>query len=103
MIFIMISCYDLQNRYVNLYKNLRNYIWDFETVKCIANLEIACYELFPDIRDVRSCLSKLKLRIQDIYKEDKELASSFDALQNIADSDDSTYCKLNQVTEVLQV
>lgn len=98
----MLSYNELQSAYVDLYIQLRKYIWDFRTVEHIANLEIAVYRAFPDIADVSQRLNELNLDIRSILSEDEDLKSAIDAFKEVLNTDDSLYAKLNKVREVIQ-
>lgn len=97
----MTSCYEIQSAYVDLYKQLRNYIWGFQVVDAIADLEIACYQSCPNLADVIRCLNKLSSEIVEVTKEDEDLKKSIDNMRKLLESTDSTYIKLNKVREVI--
>ena len=98
----MIAQHDLVNKYNKLYVQLRNYIWNFNQVEKIADLEIAIYRACPDIHEIRAALSKLYLECVEVIREDEELKSAYDSLKTLADGDDSIYTMLNKVDEVLK-
>lgn len=108
----MISLQDLERAYVKLYKKLREYIWDVPTVKDLANLEIAVYNRFPDINEVRQCTDKLRSDIQDvinrersqpkIYSDVYTLDDAFSDFGNLIHSEEANevYAPLGKVMEV---
>lgn len=108
----MISLQDLERAYVKLYKKLREYIWDIPTVKDLANLEIAVYNRFPNINEVRQCTDKLRSDIQDvintersqrnIYADDYTLEDAINDFEELINSEDSNeiYSPLVKVMEV---
>ncbi len=99
----MLSSNDLQSVYIKLYKNLRNYIWDFQIVEMIANLEISVYKVFPDVNEIRNNLISLKNNIKDVLSDDEDLSVSFQNFSDTLDSEDITiYAKLNQLRGVIQ-
>lgn len=98
----MLNYVELQTCYVDLYTELRKYIWDFPTVEKLANLEISVYKTFPDIEEVRRHLVALTQDVKHVFNEDPELKLAIDKFTETIDSVDSTYAKLNQVTEVVQ-
>ena len=61
----MIAAAILQSAYNDLYTKLRNYIWEYDTVVKIADLEVATYMAFPDIDNIRRAFSKLSVDIKD--------------------------------------
>lgn len=96
----MISNLDIQNNYNHLYECLRNYIWPFDVVSAIADLEIACYKTCPSLLEVRTRLSQLRRVTQDVMQSDDEFNQTFEKFESdIADADD-VYAVLNQVEEV---
>lgn len=97
----MISAKKLQNQYNSLYIQIRKYLWPFETVQLLADLEEAIYRKFPDLNQISSILDKFKLRIDSEFKDDEELKSEFDKLYDLVKSDDTVFSKLDQVNEVI--
>lgn len=97
----MISAKKLQNQYNSLYIQIRKYLWPFETVQLLADLEEAIYKKFPDLNQISSILDKLRLRITSEFEDDEELKSEFDRLHDLVQSDDTVFSKLDQVNEVI--
>ena len=98
----MINCTKIQHQYNRLYKELRKYIWDFEVVEAIADLEIECYKTCQDLNLIRNVFNVLKYYVQDVAYYDEDLAKSMDKFEELISSDDTPYAKLWQVTEVIQ-
>lgn len=98
----MLSYTEIQSAYVELYIQLRKYIWDFKTVEKIADLEVAVYRTFPDVEDLSKKLSDLNLDIRSTCAEDADLNSAVDNFFDVLDTEASLYAKLNQVREVIQ-
>lgn len=102
----MLSYTELQSAYVDLYIQLRKYIWDFNTVEHIADLEIEVYRIFPSISDVSNAFNKLDSDIKFIVSDDDDFKSKLDAFRDIlnteVDNASDFYAKLNQVREVIQ-
>lgn len=96
----MITLQDLTRQYVKLYECVRNYIWPFETVQDLAELEIAIYNRFPDIEDVKSKFDKFYRDIQLECKDDEELNAQVEAFRDIINSEDIIYSLLYRVNEV---
>lgn len=108
----MISLQDLQRAYIKLYKKLREYIWDVSTVEDLAELEVAVYNRFPNIREVRSYTTKLRSDIRDvinaeksqrnIYTDDYTLEDAINEFEELINSEDSNeiYSPLGKVMEV---
>lgn len=98
----MISCRELQNAYIHMYENLRNYIWGFKTVEHLANLEVAIYSSFPDLATVNKEFNALYLDIREMLEEDEDLSASVKEFKDILDNiEGDFYLKLDQVQEVV--
>ena len=100
----MTASSELQSKYVDLYRFLRGYIWDFETVEKIAELEISIYKLFPDMKEVKASMTELlrKIRSTDAYKNDEELKESFETLKEFAENIEDLYLDIQTFNEVIE-
>lgn len=106
----MITATELQQSYINLYRQLREYLWPFNIVELIAELEIECYSSFPQVSRLRNLFSRLKREIFSDYISDDD---EYDTLRNVFDKFDATltdakdfhdiYAKLPSVREVTQL
>ena len=98
----MIAAAILQSAYNDLYTKLRNYIWDYETVVKIADLEVATYMAFPDIDNIRRAFSKLSVDIKDsdIYSDDEKLQQALDDFEDKLEGADQLFYKLEVPQEV---
>lgn len=72
----VITSSDIQVKYEQLYHFLMGFLWEFQTVQAIANLEIAIFKRFPDKEEMQRCLRELK---QDIIYTANELAEDDEA------------------------
>lgn len=82
----MISAKDLQRAYVNLYRQLRNYVWDVDTVEHLANFEIEVYNRFPDLAEIKRLFEILKKDTADVVEmeqEDSEVYTYEDTLEDV--------------------
>ena len=95
----MIGSSILQTTYNRLYVQLRKYIWSFEAVNAIADLEISCYESFADLLAVRRNLDRVAQFARDIMKEDEDVKKAFDAFDDLLKNEDTMYVKLLAVKE----
>ena len=50
---------DFQNAYVDLYRLMRNYIWDLDVVEMLADVEVATYDAFIDLEKLNKMYQKL--------------------------------------------
>ena len=81
----VITSQDIQNRYIDLYLFMMDYLWDLKVVKELANLEIAIYKRFPDKDEMSNCLHTLHYDIQNTYNEladdgDEDFKKYYEAL-----------------------
>lgn len=100
MVIWMLDSMEIRNLYNTLYSEMRKYIWDFDTVKCLADLEISCYDALQDIQAVCSNLNKLSLMVHDIRRDDELLDSAFSDFEELLDYSDDVFLKIFQVSEV---
>lgn len=99
----MISNYELQQAYNDLYAVLRMYIWEYDVIDAIANLEIAVYETLADVNAVKNAFRKLDTLVRPVSQRDEDVKNAMKEFSDVIDSADSVYCKLTQVNEVIQV
>lgn len=90
----MISSTDIKRSYINLYKNLRNYFWDYYTVCDIVNLEKAVLTRFPDSDMLRYYASRLDSATRNVQLEDDDLKSAFDKFKAMLNEDECGYAYL---------
>ena len=98
----MIAAAMIQQAYIDLYRQIRNYIWDYDTVVKLAELEVASYMAFPDIDKVRYALDQLKteLNSSDVYAEDEDLQKAVDDFSETLDGADQVFYGLEVPQEV---
>lgn len=98
----MNSSKEIQNAYVDMYTNLRNYIWEFDTVERLANLEIEVYNSFPDIDKIKSAFNALYLDVRYVLNEDEKLSESVEGFKELIESiEGDFYLKLAKVQEAI--
>lgn len=98
----MVNTRDLHNQYNKLYAAFRNYIWDFETVECLANLEVAVYQLCPNLKDVTKYLKDLDYRIGLADIHDDELDDELEAMYATIDNETQAFCKIDVMEGVAE-
>ena len=96
----MISGNDLQRAYIDLYKEMRRYLWSYEAMRTLAMLEVSIYDRFPDIQHVRSYTIILRSIASNITEDDPDVMSKFDNLFKVIDDSENMYSLLPQVQEV---
>ena len=99
----MVSSIIIQNEYQKLYTQVRRYLWSFDTVEMLAELEIACYQAFPSLDDVKVKFSKFKREIAEKANEDAELKEAITDFEDVINSESTLYLTLNKVREVVSV
>lgn len=78
----MVNSSDIQLAYVDLYKQIRRYVWDIDSVELIARIEDEANKSFPDLGKLNNLLDKLK-KISKDNDLDKELLDCIDNFKNI--------------------
>lgn len=93
----MISSYDIKREYIKLYSALRNYLWGYEFVSRLVDLEAVVFVRFPDMRKLRNNLQLLYNMSVETRKEDEELQSCFNSFKKLVENNDCSfaYLKLN--------
>lgn len=102
----VITSSDLQVKYEKLYKFLMDFLWEFQTVQALANLEISIFKRFPDKEEMQKCLRELKLSISSTYNElteddEDEFQKAFENLEKSIDEFENPGCELYGVEEVV--
>lgn len=97
----MISQNEIQSLYMDLYRSIRKYLWPFNTVVHIADLEIECYKAFPDIELLRDRLKVLSSDVASVSREDEELNDALEAFSDALNNVTTVYNKLNKFEEVV--
>lgn len=99
----MITATKLQSAYNALYTQVRRYIWDFETVSALADLEVETYQAFPDMEQLSKKLAAFKRFVSatDVLREDKDMKKAFDEFEELVDGEDTIlYANLKSFQEV---
>ena len=96
----MLSLTDLKKYYIKLYEEIRNYIWDFTTVKSLADLEISVFRRFPLISEVRTNFNQLYSCISRTCNDDEYLAKAVKDFRDLIESTDEIYSMIVQPKEV---
>lgn len=99
-----ISSTMLQKAYVDLYKELRNYIWDFRVVDTLTDLEVETFQTFPNVSQLRRYLLLLKQQVSgtDAMNDNESMNKAFDKFEELLAGDDLTvYSSLETFREVI--
>ena len=98
----MVSSQDIQNAYQNMYVCLRKYTWPVDVVEMIAELEVAVFNAFTDIKDVRVKFQDLQKAIKEVYLDDEEFKKSVQEFRELIDKNEDHFLRLYQVKEALK-
>lgn len=97
----MISSSIIQREYNRFYKEVRKYIWGFQAVEALADLEISVYRRIPDMFEIQDNLNKFRQYSKEVELDDEEFVKAADRLQDLLDENEESYAKLYEVKEVL--
>lgn len=87
----MTSSVIIQNKYISLYKLLRNYLWNFQTVEDIAELEMECFRALPDVDRIKMKLNAVSNAATYVIRDDDKLKECLDSFYELLN--DSSVCK----------
>lgn len=87
----MTSSVIIQNKYISLYKLLRNYLWNFQTVEDIAELEMECFRALPDVGRIKIKLNAVSNAAIYVIRDDDKLKECLDSFYELLN--DSSVCK----------
>lgn len=87
----MTSSVIIQNKYISLYKLLRNYLWNFQTVEDIAELEMECFRALPDVDRIKMKLNAVSNAAIYVTRDDDKLKECLDSFYELLT--DSSVCK----------
>ena len=99
----MLNSAIIQRDYNRLYREVRKYIWDFEAVEALADLEVAVYQLCPDLDIIYDKFNVFRRFIRDIELMDDDLNKAADRFEDLITTEDEPYANLYQTREVVQV
>lgn len=102
----VITSSDLQVKYEKLYKFLMDFLWEFQTVQALANLEIAIFKRFPDKDEMLNCLRELNHMISQTYNElseaeEEEFQKTYEDLEKSIEEFEDPGCELYGVEEFI--
>lgn len=99
----MITATSLQSEYNKLYVEFRNYIWNFDIIEALADLETEVFQTFPDIEAVKSKFRHLKQQVSytDVLETDEDLAGVFNDFEESIEAIDGLYANLKSFKKVV--
>lgn len=95
---------DIQVKYENLYEFLMDFLWEFEVIQALADLEISIFKRFPDKEEMLHRLDELDHSIKYTYEEQAEtdhpeFKEAFEALRDAIEDYEDPGCELYSVEE----
>ena len=91
----MIASTEIQNKYIKLYKVLREYLWDVDTLEDLSDVEVEIFTTFIDKSKLDRAMYKLKKDIQPTLSDDEDMEKACIELEEaIAKLDDSQYAEI---------
>lgn len=102
----VITSADIQAKYEQLYLFLMDFLWEFQVVQALANLEIAIFKRFPDkdemIMRLRNLEREVSYTYDDLAAEDQaEFKEAFEDLKETIDEYEDSGYELYSVEEVI--
>ena len=89
----------LKTAYNRMYAVLSDYIWDYDIVEALVDVELETYKIFPDIESLRNKLRSLRMLVRQTADESRIL----DAISTFSDAVDDVeevYAKIVYLKEV---
>lgn len=89
----------LKTAYNRMYAVLSDYIWDYDIVEALVDVELETYKIFPDIESLRNKLWSLRMLVRQTADESRIL----DAISTFSDAVDDVegvYAKIVYPKEV---
>ena len=97
----MLASRDFQNKYEKFYDGMRQYLWPYDVLEQLAEVEVDIYSAFIDRGKLQQDFAKLQKSIKDALEDDeyfRKVTSDLGDLVN--DNDFDSYYALKQVGEV---
>ena len=79
---------------------MMQYIWDYNTVSHLVDLQVSLFKAFPDIAEIKSNFSKLLRDITPEFEEDEELKKAADVFQSLLDETEDTFTDIMILEEI---
>jgi hypothetical protein len=96
----MIQQTQIQAVYNDLYEQISKYIWPFNTIEILADLEIAVYTAFPDLSKISRLLKSLEIDLKKAAEDDSELQEAIDAFNELLKGNQEIFIKIPVPMEV---
>lgn len=97
----MISSQEFRNKYEKFYDCMRMYLWPYDILEILADVEATIFSAFIDVPKLRLLLDKLEGQIKQNFEDDELLQKSFNNIKKLVeDKDEEIYLPLTRVKEV---
>lgn len=97
----MISSQDFRNKYEKFYDNMRLYLWPYDTLEQLGQVEVDIYSAFIDRDKLSSDFYRLSSSLKDVLEEDEEFNKAYKDLQKLIDAEDrDSYHYIQRVEEI---
>lgn len=94
----------LKCAYNDMYSVFSDYIWNFDVVAALVDLEMEVYKLFPDLEQLHNKLDVFRRSIRDSVArsdEAEELTDAIDTFDDAVREVEDVYVKIESPKEVL--
>lgn len=91
---------ELQNGYESLYECMMQYVWDYNTVSHLVDLQLSIFKAFPDVLEIKSNFSKLFRDITPEFEQDKDLEEAANSFQSLIDETEDTFTDIMILEEI---
>lgn len=89
----------LKTAYNRMYAVLSDYIWDYDIVEALVDVELETYKIFPDIESLRNKLRSLRMLVRQTTDESRIL-DAISAFSDAVDDVEGVYAKIVYPKEV---
>ena len=98
---IAISSQDYRNVYEKFYNQIRNYLWPYQVLEILSDVEMDIYSAFIDVDKLRIHFGKLKAAMKDVLPDDELLEKYTNKMTKLLEEEDdaTTFFRLYKVSE----
>lgn len=90
----------LKTAYNRMYAILSDYIWDYDVVEALVDVELETYKVFPDIESLRSKIRSLRMRVRQVADAESRIMDAIDTFSDAVDDIEEVYAKIVYPKEV---
>ena len=100
---LLTETHKLKIAYTRMYSVLSDYIWDFDIVAAVVEVEVETYRLFPDLELLRNNIRTLRMLVRQVVdrKDDNRILSAIDTFSKAVNDVEEVYVKIDYPKEVL--